>query len=93
MFNPAPALRGAFDVVLEHTCMSALPPALRSSYRRGIDLLLRPGGRLIGVVGDEPMMYATVMTRTGESTWTTVQPWDTVVPRLLNFPEPSHFHF
>ena len=29
LFNPAPELRGAFDVVLEHTCMSGLPPALR----------------------------------------------------------------
>ena len=49
LFNPAPELRGAFDVVLEHTCMSGLPPALRANYRRGIDLTLRHGGVLIGV--------------------------------------------
>lgn len=49
LFDPPPELRGAFDVVLEHTCMSALPPALRADYRRGIDLCLRPGGLLIGV--------------------------------------------
>jgi methyl halide transferase len=49
LFDPAPELRDAFDVVLEHTCMSALPPHLRASYRRGIDLVLRPGGLLIGV--------------------------------------------
>jgi SAM-dependent methyltransferase len=49
LFNPAAALRGTFDVVLEHTCMSGLPPALRTSYRLGIDLTLRPGGLLIGV--------------------------------------------
>ena len=49
LFNPAPELRGAFDVVLEHTCMSGLPPALRASYRSGIDLMLRRGGLLIGV--------------------------------------------
>ncbi|NTV86854.1 MAG: protein-L-isoaspartate O-methyltransferase, partial [Burkholderiaceae bacterium] len=36
---------------------------------------------------------ATVLTRTGESTWTTVQQWDTVVPRLLNFEAPSKFRF
>lgn len=29
--------------------MSALPPALRADYRRGIDQMLRPGGLLIGV--------------------------------------------
>ena len=49
LFHPAPALRGAFDVVLEHTCMSGLHPSLRPDYRRGIDLTLRPGGLLIGV--------------------------------------------
>jgi SAM-dependent methyltransferase len=49
VFNPAAELRGGFDVVLEHTCMSGLHPSLRASYRRGIDLTLRPGGLLIGV--------------------------------------------
>ncbi|MSU23077.1 MAG: methyltransferase domain-containing protein [Opitutus sp.] len=49
LFNPAVELRGAFEVVLEHTCMSGLPPKLRADYRRGIDLTLRPGGLLIGV--------------------------------------------
>jgi len=49
LFNPSPELRGTFDVVLEHTCLCALPPTLRASYRRGIDLTLRPGGLLIGV--------------------------------------------
>ena len=49
LFDPPPEMRGAYDVVLEHTCMSALPPALRADYRRGIDLTLRRGGLLIGV--------------------------------------------
>jgi len=49
LFNPPDTMRGAFDVVLEHTCMSALPPSLRGEYRRGIDLTLRHGGLLIGV--------------------------------------------
>jgi hypothetical protein len=48
-FDPPEAMRGAYDVVLEHTCMSALPPALRAGYRRGIDLTLRRGGLLVGV--------------------------------------------
>lgn len=49
LFDPPQEMRGAFDVVLEHTCMSALHPSLRPDYRRGIDLTLRPGGLLIGV--------------------------------------------
>ncbi len=49
LFDPPEEMRGAYDVVLEHTCMSALPPTLRADYRRGIDLTLRRGGLLIGV--------------------------------------------
>ncbi len=56
LFNPSPELRGAFDVVLEHTCMSGLHPTLRSDYRRGIDLTLRPGGLLIGVWFIDPQL-------------------------------------
>lgn len=49
LFNPPEEMRGAFDVVLEHTCLSGLHPTLRADYRRGIDLTLRRGGLLIGV--------------------------------------------
>jgi methyl halide transferase len=49
LFDPPAEMRDAFDVVLEHTCMSALPPTMRAEYRRGIDLTLRHGGLLIGV--------------------------------------------
>lgn len=49
LFDPPKDMRGAYDVVLEHTCMSALPPTMRMDYRRGIDLTLRCGGLLIGV--------------------------------------------
>lgn len=49
LFDPLPQMRGAFDLVLEHTCMSALHPSMRGDYRRGVDLVLRPGGTLVGV--------------------------------------------
>jgi SAM-dependent methyltransferase len=49
LFDPPEEMRGAYDVVLEHTCMSALPPTMRADYRLGIDLTLRRGGLLIGV--------------------------------------------
>ena len=49
LFDPPEAMRGSFDVVLEHTYMSGLPPTLRADYRRGVDLTLRRGGLLIGV--------------------------------------------
>jgi protein-L-isoaspartate(D-aspartate) O-methyltransferase len=55
--------------------------------------LLAPGGRLVTIVGHEPVMRATVVTRVGEARFQTAQPWDTVAPRLRNFGEPSRFHF
>ncbi|MBA4264914.1 MAG: protein-L-isoaspartate O-methyltransferase [Comamonadaceae bacterium] len=55
--------------------------------------LLAPGGRLMAIVGDEPMMRATIVTRTANAAFQTAQPWDTVAPRLQHFPEPSRFHF
>jgi protein-L-isoaspartate(D-aspartate) O-methyltransferase len=76
---------GPFDVIVLSGSVVEVPQVLMAQ--------LKIGGRLIGIVGDEPMMYATVLTRTGESTWTTVQQWDTVVPRLLNFEAPSKFRF
>ena len=56
LFDPPPELRGAFDVVLEHTCLSGLPPALRAAYRRSLDLMLRQGGLLIGVWYIDPKL-------------------------------------
>jgi SAM-dependent methyltransferase len=56
MFNPPQDMRGAFDMVLEHTCMSGLHPTLRANYRRGIDLALKRGGLLIGVWFIDPAL-------------------------------------
>jgi methyl halide transferase len=56
LFDPPEEMRGAYDVVLEHTCMSAMPPTLRADYRRGIDLTLRRGGLLIGVWFIDPAL-------------------------------------
>ena len=40
---------GAFDAVLEHTCLCALPPSLRIAYRDTMRQVLKPSGLLIGV--------------------------------------------
>jgi protein-L-isoaspartate(D-aspartate) O-methyltransferase len=54
--------------------------------------LLAEGGRLIAIVGQAPMMRATLIIRRGNSL-STSQPWDTVAPRLQHFAEPSRFAF
>ena len=74
-----------FDVIVLSGSVAVVPQNLLSQ--------LKIGGRLVGIVGDEPVMRATVVTRYSDTSYTTVQPWDTVAPRLQNFPEPSHFKF
>ncbi len=49
LFDLQPGWRSAFDVVIEHTCLSGMPPELRPRYRRGVESALRSGGLLLGV--------------------------------------------
>jgi len=79
------AAEGPFDVIVLSGSVHEVPQALLAQ--------LKVGGRLAAIVGDEPVMRATFVTRTGEATYTTEQPWDTLAPRLANFPEASRFHF
>lgn len=76
---------GPFDVIVLSGSVAEVPPALLAQ--------LKVGGRLGAIVGFEPVMRATFITRTGETTFTTTQPWDTLAPRLAHFPEPSRFQF
>lgn len=48
--------QGRFDLVLEHTCLCALPPERRADYARAVTRLLRPGGRLAGIWFINPEM-------------------------------------
>ena len=79
------AAEGPFDAIVLSGSVYEVPQVLLQQ--------LKVGGRLAAIVGNEPVMRATFITRTGEASWTTEQPWDTVAPRLVNFPEPSRFHF
>ena len=49
LFNPPSTLRRQFDVVVEHTCLSGIPPELRTNYRDGVLALSKPGGLIAGV--------------------------------------------
>ena len=79
------ASEAPFDVILLSGSVAEVPQSLLQQ--------LKVGGRLAAIVGQEPMMRATFVMRTGESTWETAQPWDTVAPRLAHFAEPSRFSF
>ena len=75
---------GPFDVIVLSGSVAEVPTHLLS--------LLREGGRLGAIMGSEPVMRFTVTRRTGDR-FATTSPWDTIAPRLVNFPEPSGFTF
>ena len=74
-----------FDAIVLSGSVAEIPTSLLA--------LLKVGGRLSAIVGDEPVMRATLVTRIGDTAWRTTQAWDTVAPRLLGFSEPSKFSF
>ena len=82
--EPVPA-EGSYEAILLSGSVAEVPHNLLA--------LLKVGGRLAAIVGDEPVMRATIVTRTSDTNFRTVQSWDTVAPRLQNFPEPSRFKF
>ena len=78
-------VEGPFDVIVLSGSVAEVPQALLDA--------LKVGGRLAAIVGDEPMMRATFVTRVSDTECRTTQPWDTVAPRLVNFAERSSFVF
>ncbi|WP_028999268.1 protein-L-isoaspartate O-methyltransferase family protein [Azohydromonas australica] len=74
-----------FDAIVLSGSVASVPQALLDQ--------LKIGGRLVAVVGQEPVMRATLFTRTGEREFGEVRLFDTVAPRLLKFPEPTRFAF
>ncbi len=74
-----------FDAIVLSGSVAEVPSSLLA--------LLKIGGRLSAIVGDEPVMRATLVTRVGDAAWRTTQAWDTVAPRLTGFAEPSKFSF
>ena len=75
---------GPFDVIVLSGSVAEVPSSLLPH--------LKDGGRLGAIVGSEPVMRFTLTHRTGDRFETTA-PWDTIAPRLVNFPEPSGFSF
>jgi len=74
-----------FDAILLSGSVAEVPRVLLEQ--------LKPGGRLLAIVGDDPVMHATLYTRNGDQDWSQRQLFDTVAPRLEGFPEPAAFRF
>ena len=91
--HEVPAAQGAlgladeapFDAIALSGSVAAVPRALLEQ--------LKVGGRLVAVVGYEPVMVARLFTRAGPTEWSERDLFDTVVPRLQGFVEPGRFTF
>ena len=74
-----------FDAILLSGSVAAVPQALLDQ--------LKTGGRLLAIVGDEPVMCATLFTRVAERQFKREVMFDTVAPRLQGFAESPRFAF
>ena len=74
-----------FDVILLSGSVAEVPPAVLAQ--------LKVGGRLAAIVGQQPVMRAMLFTRSGEQSFSSVDLFDTVAPRLKGFDEPTRFSF
>ncbi len=76
---------GPFDVIMLSGSVAEVPQALLDQ--------LKIGGRLLTIVGQEPVMRAVRITRLSATALQSQDLFDTVAPRLAGFGEPTRFHF
>jgi protein-L-isoaspartate(D-aspartate) O-methyltransferase len=74
-----------FDAIVLSGSVAAVPQPLLEQ--------LKIGGRLVAIVGDEPVMRARLYTRVADASWSQIDLFDTVAPRLRGFPEGDRFSF
>ncbi len=74
-----------FDVIVLSGSVPKVPEALLAQ--------LKVGGRLVAIVGQEPVMRAMLITHRGEHGFESTVLFDTMAQRLQGFEEPTRFHF
>lgn len=74
-----------YDAILLTGSVPILPPAFRAQ--------LRPGGRLLAVVGDPPVMTARLVTCVTEGAYNETGLFETCIAPLHNVPQPERFVF
>ena len=74
-----------FDAIVLSGSVAEVPQALLDQ--------LKPGGRLVAIVGQEPVMRAMLITRVAGTQFKSETLFDTVAPRLQGFAEPAPFRF
>ena len=76
---------GSFNVIVLSGSIAQIPVNILN--------MLKVGGRCMAIVGDEPVMRATLVQRVSETAFETKRSWDTVAPRLHGFTETPRFQF
>ncbi len=79
------ASQGPFDAILLCGSLAEAPQALLDQ--------LKVGGRLLAILGQEPVMQATLFTRVAATQFSRQELFDTMAARLPGFAEPSRFKF
>lgn len=74
-----------FDVIVLTGSVPVMPQAYLDA--------LKVKGRLFAVVGDAPVMEATLFLRTSETSVTAAKIFETVLTPLIHAAQPSRFHF
>ena len=77
--------KARFDVIVLSGSVPFLPDELTAA--------LNVGGRLIGIVGEPPVMQARLITRASEGALLSDSLFETSAPPLVGFPQPSRFRF
>ena len=79
------AAQAPFDAILLTGSVAQVPQNLLDQ--------LKTGGRLLAIVGNDPVMQATLFTRVSDTQFSSQALFDTIAPRLAGFTEPSRFQF
>ena len=82
---PAHSTAPTYDAIVLGGSVVRVPVALLA--------MLKPGARLLGVIGEEPVMCATRVVRQPAGRGHSQSLWDVVIPRLHGFAEKTAFHF
>lgn len=76
---------GPFDAIVLGGSVVEVPSSLLKQ--------LKVGGKLLAIVGEEPIMQACLYNRTSDDQWASRALWDTMAPPLIGFAQPSRFKF
>lgn len=74
-----------YDVIVLTASTPVLPEAFQKS--------LQPGGRMIAIVGEEPVMEALLVTCKQSGVYHSVKMFETCIPPLINAQQPERFAF